>query len=361
MASGGASDPSWRRIACSSATRSGPGSRPSSRTRTPRASWIVRSAVAWWPAWYCASARSAHLRSRVGRSSTRARATASTSRWRPARSAASSWASSAPRRSSVEPLRLDGAGLPVLDVGQGAAAPQVQCFGQDVVSTFGFAERQELAATSDEPLEALRIDPNRPEPRAGSRAGPSRWRRGPAPSGVGRCNPAPPCSTLPAASVPTGHRRVAQRTPPHRGAARAPRPPPGRGVRARRSTNRPGAARAPRSPSAAVFVRRTTCQWSRYRAVTGTGRADTTPCDNAAHDQTPHHPTDRRPCALRRVDHRAGHRSPRGTGRTRPFPCVGRRHRALGRQRVPGPRRPLRGRARLGRRPRAVHRPWLTT
>ena len=308
----------------------------------------------------CASARSAHLRSRVGRSSTRARATANTSRWRPARSAASSWASSAPRHSSVSrcasmtpgsqsstSVRGGRATGPVLRTGR----------GQHVRVRRASRARRHVGRAARSVVNR----PNRPEPRAGSRAGPSLWRRGPAPSGVGRCNPAPPCSTLPAASVPTGHRRVAQRTPPHRGAARVPRPPPGRGVRARRSTNRPGAARAPRSPSAAVFVRTNDLSMVPiprcYRNTAGLTPPRAT---------TPHMTRHRiiRPIAVLALCGAltiGPAQEPEGNRPNPTVPCVGRRHRALGRQRVPGPRPPLRGRARLGRRPRAVHRPWLTT
>ena len=59
----------------------GPGSTPSSATSTVRAWCKVRSASPWRPAWYWASASSAHRRSRNGASATRACASASTSRW----------------------------------------------------------------------------------------------------------------------------------------------------------------------------------------------------------------------------------------------------------------------------------------
>ena len=64
-------DGSWRRIACSNATSSGPGSRPSSSTSIRRAWCKVRNASPWRPAWYWAVASSAHRRSRSGAAATR--------------------------------------------------------------------------------------------------------------------------------------------------------------------------------------------------------------------------------------------------------------------------------------------------
>ena len=54
VASSTANAGSWRRIACSSATRSGPGSSPRSRARTTRTRRRVRNASIWRPARYCA-------------------------------------------------------------------------------------------------------------------------------------------------------------------------------------------------------------------------------------------------------------------------------------------------------------------
>ena len=80
------SDGSWRRIACSKAATSGPGSRPSSRSSTERSWRSERSDSPCRPAWYCAVASSAQRRSRNGASATSAWALARTLSCRPARS-----------------------------------------------------------------------------------------------------------------------------------------------------------------------------------------------------------------------------------------------------------------------------------
>ncbi len=201
------SDGSWRRIAASSATSSGPGSRPSSVASTVRAWCRVRSASPWRPAWYWARASSAHRRSRNGASPTSAWASASTSRCRPARSAASTQqllgVAAAARRAGAASIR---AGVPAVELEQRRAPPQRQRLAQHVGGPLGLAQRQQLAAALDQALEPLGVDlvDRDREPVSLRRRLDRRRRR--APCAAGRRTPARPWSTTRAAARPTARR-----------------------------------------------------------------------------------------------------------------------------------------------------------
>ena len=101
---------SWRRIAASRSTSSGPGSMPSCSTSRRRAPCSERNASACRPQRYCARARMAHRRSRSGFSATSASARAATMRWSPLMRCASSRSSSSDRRSSSSRVRSPMAG-----------------------------------------------------------------------------------------------------------------------------------------------------------------------------------------------------------------------------------------------------------
>ena len=250
-----ASDGSWRRIAASRATRSGPGSTPSSPASTVRAWCRVRSASPWRPAWYWARASSAQRRSRSGASPTRAWASANTSRYRPARRAAStssSWASS--RRSSSRAASILAGDQPSSS-SQSRAPPQRQRLRDDMRGPLRFPQRQQLAAALDQVLEALGVHLVDRQHRAGSPRGCRHDRAPPpAPCAAGPRTPGPPWPTTPVVARPTARPPAARRSPPPPAAAPGPPTPPDREAREPRDP-RPGPGPRPRYPPRPVFAR----------------------------------------------------------------------------------------------------------
>jgi hypothetical protein len=105
---------------------SGLGSRSSSRSMTARSRRSVPSASDCRPDWYCAVASSTQRRSRTGASAISACALSSTRSCCPARSAASTYSSSAVCRSSVSRAASIRAGSQPLQLAQRPAPPQGQ-------------------------------------------------------------------------------------------------------------------------------------------------------------------------------------------------------------------------------------------
>ena len=183
--------------------------RPARRSSTVRTWCSVRNASPWRPAWYCARASSAHRRSRIGASPTRACASASTSRWRPARKQASRRISSASKRQLIQPTCLDPTGLPTLELLQRRPPPQRQRLPTHVGRPVVLTQGQQLPSRA---APAARSDAHRPRPAAssaGTLQATSRSPPPPTPCAAGRCNPARSCAT---SGAPSGHTASSNRS-----------------------------------------------------------------------------------------------------------------------------------------------------
>ena len=126
----------------------------------------------------------------------------------------------------LEASRLDPARVPAVEIAQRPAPPQSQRFGRQVRGPFRFAQRQQLAGSTHEALEPLRVDglTGDDQPVAvghGLDGVGARARDG----GASR-SPGPPCSRRRAAARPTAHPPVARRSSPRPGATPARRAPP---------------------------------------------------------------------------------------------------------------------------------------
>ena len=58
----------------------------------------------------------------------------------------------------METLGFHPTGFPSVEIGERLPAPEVQCLPEHIRRSFGFADREQLAAAADQPLEVQRVE-----------------------------------------------------------------------------------------------------------------------------------------------------------------------------------------------------------